>query len=573
MEKEKHTLKVSDAVAQVLVDNHIHYGFELIGGMIAHLVDSINTLGKTKLVSMHHEQGAAFAAGAVSRASRHQSMGVALATSGPGATNLITGIADCWLDSHPCLFITGQVNTHELKGSSLVRQEGFQELDIVSIVQSITKYAYQVKTANELIPSLYKAIEIAKEGRPGPVLLDIPMDIQRAEISILTLPGKVESKENKTSTLDLKIVFNLIKNANKPLFLIGGGAVNEASFSDWIAWLDHHDLPYVASLKGSEKTRATKNYMGMIGAYGTRAANHAVQSCDVLVVVGSRMDVRQTGAQAESFAKQAKIVQIDIDSTQLNHRVTCDQSIQITCEHFFREMLNSHLQIQPSSVWVQHLRDYFEKTFIDEYQPCQLSPFALFDCINETFVNEEVQYVADVGNNQMWAAHTLRLQQGQMIHYSGGLGTMGFAIPSAIGVHYASQTPVIVITGDGGAQLNIQELDIIARENLPILVIVLNNQSLGMITGFQNMYFDGRNDSSYWKGYSSKFQHIGQSYGLKSEEVSDLKGFGSMIESFKSSPSPCLLEVSMPDAKECRPRLEYGNTIENQSPAVDVDNL
>jgi len=175
-------VKASDAVAQVLADNDIRHGFELIGGMIAHLVDSINTLGKTKLVSMHHEQGAAFAAGAISRASKHKSMGVALATSGPGATNLVTGIADCWLDSHPCLFITGQVNRHELKQGSLVRQEGFQELDIISIVQSITKYAHQVKTIDELIPSLQKAIDIAQQGRPGPALLDIPMDIQRMEL-------------------------------------------------------------------------------------------------------------------------------------------------------------------------------------------------------------------------------------------------------------------------------------------------------------------------------------------------------------------------------------------------------
>jgi len=564
-------VKASDAVAQVLAGNGINHGFELIGGMIAHLVDSINTLGKTKLISMHHEQGAAFAAGSISRASRHRSMGVALATSGPGATNLVTGIADCWLDSHPCLFITGQVNTHELKGESAVRQEGFQELDIISIVQSITKYAHQVRTVDELLPSLQKAINIAQQGRPGPVLLDIPMDIQRMDVDMLVQSNKIKCANVESNQDAFTQVIHHIEGADKPLFLIGGGAVNEESFYGWLEWLNRYDFPYVTSLKGSEKTRATKSYLGMIGAYGTRAANYAVQSCDLLVVVGSRMDVRQTGAQAASFAKQAKIVQIDIDQAQLNNRVECEQSISTSCESFFQYCLSSELNISHSSEWARHVRHYFEKTFVDEYQGQRLSPFKLFSVLNTVFMDTELQYVADVGNNQMWAAHTLRLQAGQMIHYSGGLGTMGFAIPSAIGVHYASKAPVIVITGDGGAQLNIQELDIIARENLPILVIILNNESLGMITGFQNMYFDGRNDSSYWQGYSSKFQHIGQAYGLESTLVSDLEGFGSIIEGFKGSPKPYLLEVSMPDAKECRPRLEYGNTIENQTPVVDVD--
>jgi len=285
------------------------------------------------------------------------------------------------------------------------------------------------------------------------------------------------------------------------------------------------------------------------------------------------MDVRQTGAQAESFAKQAKVVQIDIDKAQLNNRVNCNQTIHTSCENLFQYFLNSDQQVQSSPEWTKHVREYFKKTFIDEYQDCHLSPFKLFNALNTVFMDTKVQYVADVGNNQMWAAHTLRLQLGQMTHYSGGLGTMGFAIPSAIGTHYASKSPVVVITGDGGAQLNIQELDIISRENLPILVVVLNNESLGMITGFQDMYFDGRNGSSYWKGYSSEFQHIGQAYGLESALVSDLESFCSVIESFKKSPRPCLLEVPMSDAKECRPRLEYGNTIENQSPAMCVVDL
>jgi len=569
-------MKASDAVARVLAANNITYGFELIGGMIAHLVDSINQLDKTKLVSMHHEQGAAFAAGAVARATNHKEMGVALGTSGPGATNLITGIADCWLDSHPCLFITGQVNTSELKGTRSIRQQGFQELDIIAIAQSVTKYAYQIQNVDELIPCLQKAIDIAKEGRPGPVLIDIPMDIQRAEIDEGLLEyldsGRIVNKEASPDFKDIQDVISELIDSKKPVFLIGGGAVNAKSFQDWLSLLKACELPHVSSLKGSEKTTESDCYYGMIGAYGTRAANLALQQSDLLIVVGSRMDVRQTGANVNEFATKAKIFQIDVDDGQLNNRVHCHKALHMDSESFFTGFLQAKLEAkQEWHIWNRSLSDYFSKTFMDEYEDWSNSPFALFNCLNKCFENTKVHYVADVGNNQMWAAHTVRLMSGQSIHHSGGLGAMGFAIPSSIGVQYATKEPVVVITGDGGAQLNIQELDIIAREQLPILVIVLNNYSLGMVKGFQEMYFEGRNSSTYWNGYSSQYQQIGEAYHLESHTVSDMSTYTGLIESFKADPRPCLIEVIMADARECRPRLEFGNPIDKQSPAIDVE--
>jgi len=567
-------IKASDAIAKVLIANNINYGFELIGGMIAHLVDSINQLGGTKLVSMHHEQGAAFAAGAVSRATNHQKMGVALATSGPGATNLITGITDCWLDSHPCLFITGQVNTYELKGSRPIRQQGFQELDIVSVVQSITKYAYQVTTVEELIPCLQKAIDIAKEGRPGPVLLDIPMDLQCSELNEKVLAYL----DRRQAPIKFNIDFpyddfqNLLRDlrvSTKPLFLIGGGAVNAKSFKGWLQCLSKNNLPYVASLKGSEKMTATSCYYGMVGAYGTRAANYAIQNSELLIVVGSRMDVRQTGSKTNNFARNAKIIQIDIDENQINNRVQSDYSLQVDCESFFEQFLNTDLGVRKEkSKWVGELGNYFERTFVDEYSDWAVSPFKLFSLLNDFFKNEKVQFVADVGNNQMWAAHTIRLDKNQSIHHSGGLGTMGFAIPSSIGAHYASNGAVVAITGDGGAQLNIQELDIIAREKLPILIMILNNESLGMVRGFQELYFEGRNSSTYWQGFSSKFKHIGEAYNIQSFAADNLSECAKVIMAFRENPSPCLLEITMPDARECRPRLEFGKPIDKQSPSV-----
>ncbi len=569
-------MKASDAVAKILAENNVLFGFELIGGMIAHLVDSINLLGKTKLVSMHHEQGAAFAASAVSRSTDHRVLGVALGTSGPGATNLMTGIADCWLDSHPCVFLTGQVNTYELKGDRAIRQQGFQELDSVALVKSITKYAHQITHVDELIPCLLKAIHIAREGRPGPVLLDIPMDIQRAEIDesafIDLLAKHCEGKVISDDFSDFEFVKSKLESASRPLFLIGGGAVNASNFSEWLSLINQLGVPHVASLKGAEKLAASNCYLGMLGAYGTRAANYAVQNCDLLIVFGSRMDVRQTGAKPESFAPHAEIIQFDIESGQLNNRVTADYSYEVNLETVFSRFLQCGSEINPGwKDWSNRLSLKFEETFVDEYSNWKISPFNLFAVLNELAEGRLLDYVADVGNNQMWAAHTIKLWKGQAMHHSGGLGTMGFAIPAAVGVCYATSKPVIVITGDGGAQLNIQELDIIARDKLPILTVVLNNHSLGMVRGFQEMYFEGRNSSTYWDGYTSQFEAIGNAYGVKSTSVVDLEQFRKAVTEFLNEKEPMLIEVLMPDARECRPRLEFGRPIDEQTPLLGAN--
>ncbi|PYC22953.1 thiamine pyrophosphate-binding protein [Pseudomonas mosselii] len=567
-------MKASDAVAKVLADHNVLYGFELIGGMIAHLVDSINLLGKTKLVSMHHEQGAAFAASAVARATHHSIMGVALGTSGPGATNLITGIADCWLDSHPCVFLTGQVNTHELKGDRPIRQQGFQELDSVALVSSITKYAHQVTHVDELIPSLLKALRIAREGRPGPVLLDIPMDIQRAEIDEAVLNQLLKASlaapvaEPQGSHAE---VWATLAKAQKPLFLIGGGAVNCPNFNRWLSQVGKLGIPHVASLKGAEKLTASEHYLGMLGAYGTRAANHAVQNCDLLVVFGSRMDVRQTGAKTETFAANAQVIQFDLDAAQLDNRVKAQQSIHAELDGVFADFIAHAATLQPApAAWRTHLAKIFEQSFVDEYAAWSISPFELLSSLNTLTADRALDYVADVGNNQMWAAHTLRLGANQAMHHSGGLGTMGFAIPAAVGASIAGDKPVIVITGDGGAQLNIQELDIIARDQLPILTIVMNNHSLGMVRGFQEMYFEGRNSSTYWNGYTSQFKALGEAYGIPSHSVVDMQAFNAAVAEFLTNGKPMLIEVLMPDARECRPRLEFGRPIDEQSPLMEL---
>lgn len=568
-------MKASDAVALLLAHKQVTVGFELIGGMITHLVDSIVKLGKTKLVSVHHEQGAAFAAGGVARATNYQSMGVALGTSGPGATNLLTGVADCWLDNVPCLFFTGQVNMHESKGVRQIKQQGFQELEIISMVQSITKYAKKIESVHDLLPEINKAIDIARSGRPGPVLLDIPMNIQREAIDeqqlqeLLALPLITHSAQT-ISTEDIATLFSKVRDAKKPLVLLGGGAVNDALMHQFLEVLQAQNIPYVASLKGSEKIAAQDIYYGMIGSYGMRVANYALQNCDLLLVLGSRLDVRQTGANCEDFARCAYTIQIDIDEHQLNNRVTADWSLQADINSFYQAYLQMPVQRAANSAWIDELNSIRQATFVNEYKEFHLNPFKIFCLMNEKFAGRKIQFVADVGNNQMWAAHSVRLGSLQKIHHSGGLGAMGFGLPTTLGVHLATKEPVVCFSGDGGMHLNIQELDIIAREQLPILIFVLNNKALGMVKNFQDMYFDGRNQSTFWGIYSCDFVTIAQGYNVEARKASTLEQIAHAIDDFLAHNRPLLIEIDIDQVHECRPRLSFGDKLDNQSPKLEL---
>ncbi len=572
-------MKASDAIAQLLAYKKINYGFELIGGMIAHLVDSINLLGKTKLISVHHEQAAAFAAGGVARATNNTVLGVALGTSGPGATNLVTGIADCWLDNVPCLFITGQVNTHESKGERQIKQQGFQELDSVKIVESITKYAVKIDSVETLLPEINKAIDIACSGRPGPVLIDIPMNIQREEIdesqlmALMTPISAIEpnqtlcdAQNNQTEINQVVTIYKKLLAASKPLVLLGGGALNNDLLHPFISILKELHIPYTASLKGCEKIPDDDAYLGMMGSYGTRVANYAVQTCDVLLVIGSRLDVRQTGSDCQDFARNAFVIQVDIDEHQLNNRIKGDVSLQMDSRSFYEMFVNQLPSVDRNNFWLTELMNKKNAHYKNEYTELKLGPFDVFDIINQTFRDVAVQFVCDVGNNQMWAAHTIQLSQHQKMHHSGGLGAMGFAIPTSLGVHMGSQLPVVSFSGDGGTQLNIQELDIIAREKLPILTIVLNNKALGMVKNFQEMYFDGRDESTHWRNYSCDFVGIAHGYNMEAHRARNVGEIGNILDGFVSNPRAILLEIDMESVNECRPRLSFGDKLDEQSP-------
>lgn len=565
-------MKASDAIAQFLISHNVGTCFELVGGMITHMLDSFAETGQFNIISMHHEQSAAFAAAGVARYTKGKSVAVAMGTSGPGATNMITGIGDCWFDSVPCLFITGQVNTRELKGERFIRQQGFQELDIVEVVRSMTKYAVRVDQPEDLLPELHKALSAALSGRQGPVLIDIPNDVQRSDIPETLVKKWIETpleidKGPELPPNVLKELEILCKESRRPLICIGGGGRWSDAMDEWLQTADKLGVPYVSTLMGHERVVARSNYFNMIGSYGNREANWAVQNCDLLIVVGARLDVRQTGADVVDFARMARIVQIDIDSAQLGNRVHADVNICTTAESFFNSF---PLRVDAFPLldwaWTADLSKRREQAQLNEYPEWKISPSELFKKLNQILVGHPVDYVCDVGNHQMWAAQSLRLSPNQAVHYSGGMGAMGFALPTALGIALQSQNKVVVITGDGSMQINIQELDTLNRLGLDVTVIVMNNSVLGMVKNFQDMYFDGR-DQSTKKGYSCPaFTALAEAYGIVAHKIDNAMDIDRIMPMVASHKGPMLIEVVMDGATECRPRLAFGSKLDEQFP-------
>lgn len=568
-------MKASDALAKFLIAHRVQTCFELVGGMITHLLDSFAESGQFNIVSMHHEQSAAFAAEGVARHTKGKTIAVAMGTSGPGATNLITGIGSCWFDSVPCLFITGQVNTRELKGDRAIRQQGFQELDIVEVVRSLTKYAVRVDRPEDLLPELHKALSAALSGRQGPVLLDIPNDVQRSDIpdalveKWLKVPLEIHSGPEVTATA-LKELEALCNGAQRPLVCIGGGARWADSMDAWLSAADTLGIPYVSTLMGHERVVARNNYFNMIGSYGNREANWAIQNCDLLIVVGARLDVRQTGADVDDFARKARIVQVDIDPAQLGNRVQADLNICATTESFFKGFpLQASVFPNLDKSWATELSTQRDRAQFNEYADWEISPSELFKKLNHILAKQPVDYVCDVGNHQMWAAQSLRLSPNQAVHYSGGMGAMGFAFPAALGIALQSRHKTVVITGDGSLQINIQELDTLNRLGLDLAIIVMNNSVLGMVKNFQDMYFDGR-DQSTRKGYSSpSFTDIAVAYGIEAHRVVNAADMERVLPLMAEHKGPLLIEVIMDGATECRPRLAFGSKLDEQFPKLN----
>jgi thiamine pyrophosphate protein, central region len=564
-------MKVTQYIARFLKDKGIHTVFELQGGMITRIIDALNQEGGIDIVSMHHEQAAAMAADAYGRIKNKP--GVALATSGPGATNLLTGIGNCFFDSVPAIFITGQVNTNEQKGDKSTRQIGFQETDIVAMTEAITKKAYAIKTKDEIPNVFEEAYQIAMSGRPGPVLIDIPMNIQNQEIEDALVEKPFLEKNLTTCDDFINKYINALKVSKKPLLLIGRGIRAAQASELFKKFIAKFQIPVVTSLLGVDVLPYTHPLrVGFIGTYGNRWANYALGSSDVLLVLGSRIDLRQTGADIETFKQGKQIFHVDIDSAELNNRFTDTITLNTDLVTFFEEVQKIDYSYCLPIDWNAEIKEKREayNDILELKNVKGINPNLFMHQLSKVSFKAK-GFTTDVGNNQMWSAQSLELNGDQLFLSSGGMGAMGYSLPAAIGASIAlNKQPMVCISGDGGFQINIQELETVKRNNLPIKIVILNNHCLGMIRQFQDSYFESRYQSTVW-GYSAPdFTAIARAYGIdsfsieKEEEVSI--GLDRM---WKDANAPFLLNVNINIHTNVYPKMLFGNPLTKMEPFLE----
>jgi len=568
-------MKLSDYVIDFLVGKGVTHVFEMAGGSITHLLDSLYDREDIQTVCMHHEQSASFAAEGYARVSRRP--GVAMATSGPGATNLITGIGSCFFDSVPALFITGQVNTYEFKFDRPVRQVGFQETDIVSIVKPIVKDAVLVTDEEKIRYELERLFELACSGRPGPVLIDLPMNVQRSNITPAEQDAfdreHVESVKASDDIVDN--VFTLIENSQRPVILIGGGIRLSGGIEELYCFSQKTGIPVVSSLMGLDAfPHDNELYVGMIGTYGNRYANLTLANSDLVIALGTRLDTRQTGTKPESFARYAKIVHVDIDPSELNSSVRADIAINSDVLTFLTELNNRPLGRKDISPWMNKIKQY-KARYPDYLKPesAEIPPNYFIHMLSD-YLPQDTIICVDIGQNQMWSAQSIILKKGQRLLTEGGMASMGSALPMAIGASFACQDrPITVITGDGGFQLNIQELQTVYHHDLPIKIILLNNQSYGMVRQFQEQYFDGRCQSTV-VGYSCPdFQKVVSAYSIPVAKVVADRNVTEGLKWLFEDMKPKFLEVLISNKSIVTPKLGVNKPIEEQDPPLSPEEL
>lgn len=553
-------MKATDYIARTLERRGVRHVFEMSGGMITHILDSLATKTRIRIVSTHHEQAAAFAADASGRMTG--TPGVAMATSGPGATNLLTGVGSCFFDSVPAVFITGQVNRYELRGDRAIRQLGFQETDIVSMARPITKAAWQVEEVEQLPRLLGAAFDLATTGRPGPVLLDVPMDIQRAAVVVDDTEESAAPAADSVA-IDIEKVFADLRRARRPLVLAGGGIRASRCQRELREFALATGVPVVTSLMARDALAYHDPlHAGLIGTYGNRWANLAIGACDFLLVLGSRLDIRQTGSDTRAFRGDRVIHHVDCDPGEINNRVTECRATVTDLRTFFA----AALPIARAAPFPRHgswladieaLRRQWPDT--RELDVNGINPNQFMHDLSRVS-GDAAAYVVDVGQHQMWAAQSLELGAAQRFITSGGMGAMGYALPASLGAALSADgKPVVVIAGDGGFQSNIQELETVVRNRLALKIVIVNNRCHGMVRQFQESYFERRYQSTYW-GYSAPdFARIAEAYGIASRTVSAAPEVPDAMAWLWSRPAePALLQVMIDTFANTYPKIAFG---------------
>lgn len=575
-------MKLSDYLVKYLVDSGITHVFLVIGGACAHIVDSLGANKDISYVCMQHEQAAAMAADAYARLT---GMGAAVVTSGPGATNLITGIACSWFDSIPVILISGQVNLWETKGDKKIRQLGFQETEITEIVKPITKFAVMVTKPEKIKYYLDYAFYLAREGRPGPVWLDIPLNVQHAEINPKKLEGFTHKNQKKNLTLLKKQVqqcLEWMKVTFRPIILAGFGIRVGEVIPEFRRFVEFLGFPVVSTWSAADiLPQNHPQYIGRIGVYGARAANFTIQNSDLLISIGSRLDTRQTGGQPQTFARAAKKIVVDIDKTELQKDwVKPDLAVNFDAKVFLKEMNEELMHFDKPKIdnWFKRCQEWKRK-----YPPVQLEYYRQKDSVNPYVFIEKLSkelskdavIVCDIGAHTAWTMQAFGFKDGQRLISALGCGPMGYGLPAAIGASFSGRRPVICIAGDGGMQVNIQELQTVVNNNLPIKIFIFNNKSYGIIKQFQDSYFNSKYFGSEI-GYSApNFTKIGAAFGLKTYLIKNNENLEKEIEKILKDKSSVLCELQIDKNQKIIPKLEavkisngryISNPIENQWP-------
>jgi len=521
---------------KVLEQHGVNHVFGYPGGAIMPIYDALYDSGVQHFLC-RHEQGAAFSAVGYARASGK--VGVCMATSGPGATNLITGLADALADSIPVVAITGQVPT------AAMGSDAFQEIDIFGLSLACTKHSFQVTDINELEQVLHQAFAIALEGRHGPVLVDIPKDVQLAAVTqnfdqVAPLSNKVQ-----LPLADISNAIDLLTHAKQPILYVGGGVGMGNAVDEVNAFAEQTGIPSVSTLKGLGAINpANKNHLGLLGMHGTKAANLAVQACDLLVVVGARFDDRVTG-KLDEFAPNAKVIHFDIDTAEINKRRYADAAILGDLKVNLPS-LTMPLNISAWQEQVQQMNQDFGWRY-DHPGENIFAPAVLKEISD--LMPENTCVTTDVGQHQMWAAQHMQFGDPSNFLTSGGMGTMGFGLPAAIGAQISRPNDcVITVSGDGSIMMNIQELATIKRYQVPVKIVLIDNAKLGMVRQWQDLFFDGRLSETDLAD-NPDFLMLAEAFDIKTKQITKKSEVTAGIEEMLDHQGAYLLHVKI-DAKE-----------------------
>ncbi|KJF48630.1 MULTISPECIES: acetolactate synthase large subunit [Bacillus] len=557
METEKsnapQTMNGALMLIEALKREKVEVIFGYPGGAVLPIYDKIYDSGLFHVLP-RHEQGAIHAAEGYARVSGKP--GVVIATSGPGATNLVTGIADAMIDSLPMVIFTGQVAT------SVIGSDAFQEADVLGITMPITKHSYQVRRPEELPGVIKEAFHIATTGRPGPVLIDIPKDVAGIEGTFeydqpIDLPGYQPKIE--PNYLQIRKLVEAVSRAKKPVILAGAGVLHGKASEELRQYVEQQQIPVAHTLLGLGGFPAKHPlFLGMAGMHGTYAANMALHQCDLLISIGARFDDRVTG-NLNHFAKQAKVAHIDIDPAEIGKNIHTHIPVVGDSKLVLQELIKQDGKQGESDEWKSQLNQWKEEypLWYVENEAEGFKPQKLIEYIHQ-FTKGEAIVATDVGQHQMWAAQFYPFENADKWVTSGGLGTMGFGLPAAIGAQLADQeATVVAILGDGGFQMTLQELAVIRELNLPVKVIVLNNHSLGMVRQWQEIFYEERYSHSKFSEQPD-FVKLSEAYGIKGIRISSDEEAQEKLEEALTSREPVFIDVNVARDEKVFPMVAPG---------------